>query len=225
MAQIDDDLPLNQLADIINEGYNLFQKSKHDDLSDQKGTVLHKIASKAHAAVIRLSGPASTYAKDVETILGTKDHQGRRVVKLIGVLESLHYDIKLGYLKSFTELIHGEVFGDFMDMAYHLSEEGYKDPAAVVAGAALESHLKLLCSKHGIQKEFSTNSGFRPKKADQINADLAKADVISKLDQKNVTAWLGLRNKAAHGEFTEYTKDQVKLMIDSIRDFITRNPA
>ncbi len=43
--------------------------------------------------------------------------------------------------------------------------------------------------------------------------------------QKNVTAWLDLRNKAAHGEYGKYEADQVGLMIDGIRDFITRHPA
>ena len=57
------------------------------------------------------------------------------------------------------------------------------------------------------------------------SSDLAGATVITKLDQKNVTAWLGLRNDAAHGHFTKYTSDQVQLLISSIRDFITRNPA
>lgn len=58
-----------------------------------------------------------------------------------------------------------------------------------------------------------------------MNADLAGANVYSKLDQKNVTAWLDLRNKAAHGKYGEYTKEQVALLIQSVRDFITRNPA
>lgn len=65
----------------------------------------------------------------------------------------------------------------------------------------------------------------RPKKADRLNADLSGADVYSKLDQKNVTAWLDLRNKAAHGEYDKYGQQQVQLLISSIRDFITRHPS
>lgn len=58
-----------------------------------------------------------------------------------------------------------------------------------------------------------------------MNSDLVNAQVYSKLDQKNVTAWLDLRNKAAHGKYSEYTKDQVSLLIAGVRDFLTRNPA
>jgi hypothetical protein len=108
-----------------------------------------------------------------------------------------------------------------MEMAEHLLDQGYKDPAAVITGSVLEEHLRKLCDKHGI----IVSQGGKPKKADALNAELAGANVYSKLDQKNVTAWLDLRNKAAHGKYGEYTKDQVALLIQSVRDFITRNPA
>ena len=106
-------------------------------------------------------------------------------------------------------------------MAEHLVEQKYKDAAAVLAGATLELHIKELCGKHGVDILRNT----RPRKADQLNAELAKVHVYSKLDQKNVTAWLGLRNNAAHGNYSEYTRDQVRLLVASIRDFITRFPA
>jgi hypothetical protein len=69
------------------------------------------------------------------------------------------------------------------------------------------------------------DGGVVPKKADGMNADLASAEVYSKLDQKNVTAWLDLRNKAAHGQYGEYNKEQVLIFISGVRDFITRTPA
>ena len=57
-----------------------------------------------------------------------------------------------------------------------------------------------------------------------MNAALAKVDAYGKSDLKNVTAWLSLRNAAAHGKYGEYTKEQVALLLQSIRDFITRVP-
>ena len=44
-------------------------------------------------------------------------------------------------------------------------------------------------------------------------------------DPDFVTAWLDLRNKAAHGHYLEYTKEQVELMLQSVRDFTARCPA
>lgn len=61
-----------------------------------------------------------------------------------------------------------------------------------------------------------------PRKADTLNADLAKAGKYTKLDQKQITAWLDLRNKAAHGKYSEYTNEQVVLMLAGVRDFVSR---
>ena len=98
--------------------------------------------------------------------------------------------------------------------------------AAVIAGSSLEGHLRQLAKRWGVPVERTTPTGdLEPKKADAVNAELVKANAYSRLDQKNVTAWLDLRNKAAHGHYTEYQKEQVALMIDAIRDFITRCPA
>ena len=58
-----------------------------------------------------------------------------------------------------------------------------------------------------------------------MNSELSNAEVYSKLEQKNITAWLDLRNKAAHGKFDEYTKEQVSIVLFGIRDFVSRVPA
>ena len=44
------------------------------------------------------------------------------------------------------------------------------------------------------------------------------------LTRRTLQLGWGLRNDAAHGNYDEYSKQQVMLMIDSIRDFIARNP-
>ncbi len=106
-------------------------------------------------------------------------------------------------------------------MASYLLDEGYKDPAAVLIGGVLEEHLRKLCIKYGI----SIEENYKPKKADKINSDLSKEKVYSKLDQKSITAWLDLRNKAAHGKYDEYSKKQVLLMLEGVRKFISRNTA
>ncbi len=143
----------------------------------------------------------------------------------MGVVQSLLSDLQSGYVQTVAELIHGELFGDFLEMASHLADSGYKDAAAVIVGSTLEAHLRQLCHKAVLSTDVTAGGDVRPKKADQINSDLSGASVYSKLDQKNVTAWLDLRNKAAHGKYSEYTKDQVLMLITGVRDFITRVPA
>ena len=91
--------------------------------------------------------------------------------------------------------------------------------------SSLESHLRQLCQKHEISTERDVEGSVRYKKADLLNSELVSNEAYSKLDQKSVTAWLDLRNKAAHGKYEEYEKEQVSIMIAGIRDFLVRNPA
>ena len=120
-------------------------------------------------------------------------------------------------------LIAAEFFSDFLDMAGHLLEEGYKDPAAVLAGSVLEEHLRQLADKNGVDIIEKRNGKDVFRKADTLNADLTKTKAYNVLEQKSVTSWLDLRNNAAHGKYGQYTKDQVQLMLDGIRGFMTRN--
>jgi hypothetical protein len=138
-----------------------------------------------------------------------------------GVLTALQMAYHAGYLDSISELVRAELFSDFVEMSEYLLSEGYKDPAAVVIGSVLEEHLRQLCVKNGI----AVIVGSKAKKADQMNADLAARSIYSKLDQKSIISWLDLRNKAAHGKYSDYSKDQVALLIQGIQDFLTRNPA
>ena len=187
------------------------------------------LITKSQAAVRSIVGSSSTYYAQVESILRGDDPTDHfnvdKLPKLIGVVQALRDNIQAGYLISVQELIHANLFADYLEMADHLNGEGYKDAAAVTTGSTLEAHLRQLCAKHGVDIERSTAKGTAPKKADQLNADLAKAGAYAKLDQKNVTAWLDLRNKAAHGEYDAYSSEQVALLIAGVREFIGRLPA
>jgi hypothetical protein len=146
---------------------------------------------------------------------------GLTATRVAGVLAALRAAYASGYLTTVSELIHADLFSNFIEMAAYLLSEGYKDPAAVIIGSTLEEHLRQLCVKNGLP----TTSGDKPKMANQLNADLANASVYSKLDLQSVLSWLDLRNKAAHGKYREYTKEQVQLMVQGIQHFMTRNPA
>ena len=187
---------------------------------------LQRLITLCRAVVHRAAGPNSQYAAQLSDLLHRKIIESARLAMVAGVVEALQADLEEGYLKTASELIHGEIFGDFLEMGDHLLERGYKDAAAVVTGSTLEAHLRQLCQKFGVEIEAADGKGnLRPKKADRMNSDLAGASAYSKLDQKNITAWLDLRNKAAHGEYDKYNSAQVALLNQSVRDFISRNPA
>lgn len=140
----------------------------------------------------------------------------------IAILKSIKDEISGGWLFSIKKLVSAEIFSDFIEMAQHLLSQGYKDPAAVITGSVLEEHLRQLAISNGVDIEIEAEGGMRPKKTDRLNSDLSKAEVYSKLDQKAVTMWLDLRNKAAHGQYQEYTLDQVSNMMQSVLEFMVR---
>jgi hypothetical protein len=214
-----------QLDRLIQQYQEMLTRSKHDDLSDLPDREVYGLITSIRAAIERVSGSGSPYTKQADKILGYGWFDAKKAGPLIGVAESLRSDIEAGYVQTIFELAHGEVFSDFLEMASHLLDQGYKDAAAVIGGSALEAHLRQLCHKFSVDTEVKSPAGVRPKRADAMNSDLAKVEAYSKLDQKNVTAWLDLRNKAAHGEYGEYTKVQVAIMIAGIRDFLTRHQA
>jgi hypothetical protein len=204
------------------DGYaNLRSPKGYMDLSDIPLEAT-SVVTLMRDCIQRFAPPNSQYVKAIEEV--AKDHllaTGSSVRGVAGVLTALRKAYASGYLATVSELIHADLISDFIEMAEYLLSEGYKDPAAVIIGSTLEEHLRQLCVKNGLP----TTAGGKPKKADQLNADLKKASVYSNLDSKSITSWLDLRNKAAHGKYSEYTIEQVKLMIQGIQDFMTRNPA
>ncbi len=140
----------------------------------------------------------------------------------LGILTAIRDQIKGGWIETTKGLVTAEVFADFLEMAEHLLDQKYKDPSAVVVGSVLEEHLRQLCAASSLPVEDLSSGKAVPRKADTLNSDLAKAGKYSKLDQKQVTAWLDLRNKAAHGKYSEYTDEQVVLMLAGVRDFVSR---
>ncbi len=137
----------------------------------------------------------------------------------LGILAAAKNEIQGGWLFTTKEIVSAEILSDFIEMAICLLGEQCKEAAAVMGGSVLEEHLRQLCNKHG---KIVRSGKSVPKKADSLNSELASANIYTKLDQKSVTAWLDLRNKAAHGEYSEYSTEQVELMLNGVTDFIAR---
>lgn len=144
------------------------------------------------------------------------------VERTLGILEAVLDEVENGWHQSVRSVVSAEVFSDFLEMANHLLEEGYKDAAAVMFGSTLEEHMRQLARENNVEIEVSVNGKISLKKADLLNADLVKAGIYSKIDQKNITAWLGLRNSAAHGKYDDYSKEQVTFLSQALNGFMAR---
>lgn len=136
--------------------------------------------------------------------------------QMVGVARAVKHDLDNGLLVQFKSLVQADVFADFLEMGEYLLQEGYKDAAAVIVGSVLEDSLRKLAEDNGIS--LTQQSG-KPMTIEPLNVELAKQEVYSKLVQKQITSWAHVRNKAAHGEFSEYNREQVQMMLLFVQGF------
>jgi hypothetical protein len=140
-----------------------------------------------------------------------------------GILLSVHEEIENGWINSLKVLVTAEIFSDFIEMAEHLLEQNYKDASAVIIGSTLEEHLRHLCNVNAINiLEKKPNGKEIRLTADQLNIELAKKEVYNKIVQKEITSFLGIRNSAAHGQYSDYNQQQVTQMLNGVTSFISK---
>lgn len=191
-------------GDLVNN--ELFQEFRSSTLS-----FLERTFSKNHIFYIE-------FEKKVKDVYQSESEEGR------GILKAVKSEIEGDWIFTTKGLVSAEIFSDFLEMAEYLLEKGFKDAAAVMIGSVLEEHLRQLCHKKEISVEIIKDTKSSPKKADLLNSELAASELYNKLDQKSITTWLDLRNKAAHGIYDQYTKEQVELMLQGVINFISRIP-
>jgi hypothetical protein len=160
----------------------------------------------------RVFGPDSVYYENFQAKF-PKFHDYSPVTQALGVLRAAKDDYEQGFLFDARTLIEAEVFDDFLEQGEHLLNAGYHQPAAVVIGSVLEDGLRKLCTRHEVPLSAKP-------KLDTLNANLAKQGIYNKLTQKRITALADIRNKAAHGEWDEFTREDVEDMLRDVRQFM-----
>lgn len=219
MVMLDKDDVLDQIDTVLSEYAQAYNSRRghtawgHDKVDEQ-------VRYRMQAAIYRLAPQSSIYVAEANK--AEDDASGPAHEAFAGILKAMRADIADDWLVSVEEIVHGETFSDFLDMATELLDKGFKDAAAVIAGSVLEGHLRALAARAGLSVDSSNG---KPKKADALNADLRGADAYNVTQQKLVTAWLGLRNSAAHGKYDEYDYKLVNGLIVGIRDFLVKYSA
>ena len=119
--------------------------------------------------------------------------------------------VEKGYLLGQEFLTAGEVFDSVLEQAKHLVKNEYKDPAAILARVVLEDALKRLARAESIDDK---------QKASSINDELKAKGKYPQPQWRLIQSWLDIGNAAAHGKFTEYSKDDVVKLIEGVEGFI-----
>jgi len=214
----------NEIDELVLQGKQIVQKALSLD-SEMKGDDLAAVSSwvtRLGQIIRRLYSVESQQFASYSDALKTKNfyyihsNWNAHISQLYGIILSIQHDFSKGLLFNIRTLIQADIFADFLEMGEYLLNEGYKDAAAVIIGAVLEDSLRKLCIKNGI--EILSRNG-KPLTIDPLNAALAKADIYNKLVQKQITTWAHIRNKAAHGEYSEYDQGQVEMMLLFVQSF------
>jgi hypothetical protein len=168
--------------------------------------------SQCLAAIRSMVGDVHTYAVQFEKCVerGFKN----QVEAGIGILRALREDIEGGHLLSMQLRVAADVFSDFIEMARHLLDHGYKDAAASITGAVLENGLRRISEKHGLKSKNSDD-------LNALNQKCAQGGVYNRMVQQQLQVWITLRNSADHGHFGDYSIEDVKSMIEGVRGFLS----
>ncbi len=115
-----------------------------------------------------------------------------------------------------------DVVSDYLEMATILLETQGVHPAApaMLIGATLEEFLRTWVEAESIPL------GTRKPGIENYSQLLRDADLITKQDAKDITAWAGIRNHAAHGEWHEVEdKNRIMLMVEGVNLFLRQHSA
>lgn len=143
---------------------------------------------------------------------------------VLPILRAISKDFDSGAFDPIADRLQAAFASDYLSQAQELLDLKSRDgvdhvPAAVLAGAVLERHLREMCVRRSI-------AILRPN-GDHIMMD----DLITNLRKApnppfenpmaaELRGWAAIRNKAAHGEFDKFTRDGVQRMLTGIMDFL-----
>jgi hypothetical protein len=93
--------------------------------------------------------------------------------------------------------------------------------AAFLAGASLEDALRRLCDARSLSYDVQRTS--IAKLQSVLYQPSKQIEIISSSENKQITAWGDIRNKADHGKFVDITHSEVLAMVIGVRAFVDKH--
>ena len=142
-------------------------------------------------------------------------------------LKAVRREFDLGMFDSFFAMIEKAIIFDFVSQAESVFEGNNESksyiPAAVLIGAVLERKLRSMCGAlvPPILTTKTRNNGKEELLTMGPIIDALKGrGSFNDTQAAHLRAWATIRNKAAHGHFTEFNVTQVEQMIVGIKNFL-----
>jgi len=162
--------------------------------------------------LVNLTSNHSEYYKEFLDIDKDKKTNFSIFEGIKAIFLALKNDYKKGYLSSIKTLVQAEVFETQLEQAEELLKSGYRVASAVIAGTVLETALREICLREGVEDGM----------INKMNDNLAKKGIYNKLQQKRIVALADIRNSSAHGNADKFEKKDVEKMIREIEDFLLK---
>jgi hypothetical protein len=166
----------------------------------------------------QFSGPKSSFYLQAKEVSGSTSYN---LSQLASILDSYISYVNAGLQADVSPERRAQldVVSDFLEQAQQLLADKRTHPAipAFLIGATLEEFLRTWI------ETAELSLGNRKPGLQNYSAVLRDADLIDKQDAKDITAWAGLRNHAAHGEWEEVSdKRRVSLMLEGVNLFMRK---
>jgi hypothetical protein len=197
-----------------------------DDKSHEEGSALRWLTL-ARAILEDIFPPGHAVLAEFARV--TRDDPGFRawtpeaMRRARGTVQAALTLVDGGDVGSIVDGVRSETTLEILEQADTLVSKGYHVAGAVLAGGALETHLRHLCDRAAVSfKPPGSISAYN----DGIAAHAKTGGAVySANDVKLVTAWGGFRNRAAHQPL-DFEKEAdaaaVRGTINAIREFIAR---
>lgn len=182
------------------------------------GPKLHGARAQVTEFLRQFAGSKSSFLQLAQNISGSYETIG---TTLCSALENYKAYVAAGLSGAITpeRKAQLDVVSDFLEQADMLLSAKGVHPAApiVLIGATLEEFLRTWVETAGL------SLGQRKPSLDSYSQVLFAEDLITKQDVKDITAWGGLRNHAAHGEWEEVSeKGRASLMLEGVNLFLRK---
>ncbi|MBF4696060.1 DUF4145 domain-containing protein [Fusibacter ferrireducens] len=204
---------INRLKEIIDQSIHVLSTSKTEDyhewISDKE--LLNEWLIKSQNIIALIFGQQSIQYNRLISLLDTNIYNSEDVKIFSGFLKGCLSDLENGFIIGQEFIIASEIFDNVLEESKHLLETSHKDASAVLARVVIEDALKRIARNSNIATD---------QKASKLNEELKKLEIYSQPQWRLIQAWLDIGNSAAHGNFENYTKDDVNNMINGIEQFI-----
>jgi hypothetical protein len=115
-----------------------------------------------------------------------------------------------------VNLSQKDFLSGFLSEAEKCLETGRHQTAAILTGDALAGALRKLCAAHSVIVSARTS-------AEIMNAELGERGVYDDQMQQRLHTAASLSDKANCGMWSEFSKDDVQLMLAEVRSFVAEH--